>query len=281
MPDPQQLPYLLKLLEDESETVRETVLKELSSFGPYLEQELAHQNITIDEYQLKLMRSLLDESNRRWLQEAWSSWFELEDDKAKLELAQSLLAEFQNGRYYPVKLKSLLDQLAKEYRSRNHYTDALELSNFLFKVKKIAGVEESDYYNPLNSNLVHVIEKKRGIPISLASIYILVGHRLGLDIEGINFPGHFLTRAISKGRVFIIDCFNGGNVMSLSKKKPTVQSGDATGIQDIRELECDAEMIIARVLRNLMKAYQQEGNLENVALMGELLEMMEEGKEEL
>ncbi len=52
----------------------------------------------------------------------------------------------------------------------------------------LGGTETMDYGDPQNSNLVHVITRRAGLPISLACVYILVGQRMGLAIEGCNFP---------------------------------------------------------------------------------------------
>ncbi|MGH2568567.1 MAG: hypothetical protein ACRDGA_09525, partial [Bacteroidota bacterium] len=116
MPNPDNLPHLLKLLDDDSPVVQENVLKELASFGPSLHRELSRLHIALTEDLQQKMTNLLEEYNGRWLRQAWTGWFELEDDKEKLETALSLLAEYQYGRGYPVQLKSLLDQLAQEFR---------------------------------------------------------------------------------------------------------------------------------------------------------------------
>ncbi|MEE9186520.1 MAG: transglutaminase-like domain-containing protein [Bacteroidota bacterium] len=269
MPDPKQLPYLLKLLDDDSLLVREIVLKELASFGPALEEELARQGASPHIYRIPVIQTILEDQNRIWVKKRWSSWFRLKEDRQRLEAALNLIAQFQNGKSYPVKLKSLLDELAREYDSTYKNRDARVLSNFLFKVKRLEGAR-SDYYNPLNSNLVHVIEEKRGIPITLACIYILVGHRLGLNIRGVNFPGHFLARASIGKRKIIVDCFNGGRFLDegeLAKLKNAVP----IVIDHITRLECDARTIIGRVLRNLINAYHRANNEANVRCMGDLL----------
>lgn len=278
MPNPKNLPHLLKLLDDDSPVVQENVLKELSSFGPSLQRELARLHIPVSEDLQQKMTNMLEEYNGRWLRQAWRSWFDKENDKEQLEIALSLLAEYQYGHGYPIQLSTLLDQLADEFRATTKKQDALSLAHFLFKVKRLKGAD-SDYYNPINSNLVYVIEQKRGIPISLACVYILVGARLKYDIEGVNFPGHFLARANSGKRSFIVDCYNGGRCLG-EQEAVSWNNGPPVPITDLLPLECDTPTIIARVLRNLINAYQQEGNVNNVELMTELLEMMETDGEE-
>ena len=106
------------------------------------------------------------------------------------------------------------------------------------------------------------------MPISLASIYILVGHRLGLEIEGCDSPGHFLARTVSGDEMFLVDCFNGGRF--LPKKN----------IEAVKERQTDAVTIIARVLRNLINSFDEVDDLVNSRFMMELLEILDKEKSE-
>ena len=254
MPDPNQLPHLIKLLDDESPTVRNTVLNELAAFGGALEHELLRLKIMLGPHQMRTLQSLLREHNSKWLKEAWPMWFGMENDNEKLEKALSLIAEYQNGRLYHVELKDLLDDLAHEFTSSQRPTNARELSNFLFRTKPLQGAH-SDYYNPCNSNLVYVIERKRGIPISLVCIYILVGYRLGLAIAGCNFPGHFLALISENKKQMIVDCFDGGRFLE-DADLAHLNAPLPLTTRDLAQLRCGAVIIVARVLRNLINAYQ-------------------------
>jgi hypothetical protein len=172
MPDARQLPFLISLLEDDSASVRESVLKELRAFGPDLELELARQSIKPGPDRLPIMHGVLEEHRRMWLREVWSSWFTVEDDKQKLEMALMLLAEFMHGRTYHVSLKQLLDQLARDFAEQEKRKDGLRLAQYLFNTVGLKGASQEEYYNPLNSSLIFVLEQKTGIPISLACVYI-------------------------------------------------------------------------------------------------------------
>ncbi len=270
--DPEQLPYLIKLLDDDSDIVKQTVLDALSSYGSSLQRELERLNIVREPEKFRQLQGLLEEHNRAWLKKEWESWFSIEDDFQRLEAALSLLADFQNGRAYPVKLGVLLDQLAEDFTSSQPHNDARTLSNYLFKLKAFGGAH-SDFYNPLNSNLVYVLEERRGIPISLVCVYILAGWRLGFDIRGINTPGHFLAKATIEGQPFLVDCFNGGRFLGASDVE-ALQPRSPLQLADILGMECDSEVIVARTLRNLHHAYKEAANLANANFMAELVEMM-------
>lgn len=279
MGNARHLPHVIRLLDDDSPVVQESVVRELTSFGPSLEQELARLNIALSEQQRALMTNLLTTYKRRWLRETWKSWREADDDKLKLERALTLIAEFQYGPTYEVKVGTLLDQLAEEFRQKFSYGTARELSAFLFRIKAIRGALPEEYHNPLNSNLIYVIQQKRGIPLSLAALYILVGHRLGFDIEGINFPGHFLARAQIGEDTYIVDCFGGGRFLH-ERDLGTIHTTESLRLRDILQLECDAEAIVARTLRNLINAYKQENSQPDVQLLTELLQTLEPEQDE-
>jgi regulator of sirC expression with transglutaminase-like and TPR domain len=95
------------------------------------------------------------------------------------------------------------DPLARLHRLREH----------LFEEQGFSGNAE-DYYDPRNSYLNDVLDRRRGIPITLSLVLIAVGSRLGLRLEGIGLPGHFITRARVGGDHLLLDPFNGGGVLT-------------------------------------------------------------------
>jgi regulator of sirC expression with transglutaminase-like and TPR domain len=271
MPDPKQLPYLLRLLDDESPTVRNTVLEELAAYGPTLSEDLADLGLKMSLAEASLLQAFRDERNQKWIREVWPEWFRLGDEKEKLVTALSMLSEYLGNRLRPGKLTLLLDRLAAEFRAQHRSSDVRNLSRFLFSSRRLEGARE-DYYNPQNSNLVHVIEHGKGIPISLVSIFILVGHRLGLAIEGCNFPGHFLALTFEQEEPLVIDCFNAGILVDDVLLARYLDPVSVT-VHDLTHLECDTITLVGRVLRNLMIAYRSQGNPEEERLMKELLDM--------
>lgn len=271
MPDPKQLPYLIQLLEDDSPQVREAVLEEFAAFGESLEDHL--HLIPLAEHQRRLIESLIRSGRRTRLARAWQGLEAVSDDKALLESGLSCIAQFLQQSPADGPLADALDTLAEEFSRLVYDKDALALSEFLFQTKGLAGAHDS-YYNPQNSNLIHVIRAREGLPISLACIYILVGHRMGLKIEGCNLPGHFLGLATYAGRKFVVDCFNGGVVLldtDLARLNPSAP----VNTTDLAALECDAPVILTRVLRNLHNAFRRREDVqaaEDSALIQRLLE---------
>src|SRR5258708_8425234 len=144
-----------------------------------------------------------------------------------------------------------------------------------------------DYYDPRNSYLNEVMERRIGVPITLSVLYLEVGKRLGLNLKGVSFPGHFLVKlAVRRGQL-VLDPFTGGEAQSEADLRQRLEqvlpSGKAKQAQLDRYLEpATPRQIIARVLRNLKNIYMQTGKLEQaLAVMHRMLLVMPESAEEL
>jgi regulator of sirC expression with transglutaminase-like and TPR domain len=88
-----------------------------------------------------------------------------------------------------------------------------ELGGYLFRSQGFRGNVE-EYYDPRNSFLNEVMDRRLGIPITLSAIYLQVGRRIGLNVHGVGMPGHFLVKVVESSTEIIIDPFNGGSVLS-------------------------------------------------------------------
>ncbi len=107
-----------------------------------------------------------------------------------------------------------LDLMALEAQDRlNDETAPLivlqSMSEYLFREKRLRGNRDA-YYDPRNSLLNDVLDRGLGIPLTLGMVALEVGWRLGLPLEGVNFPGHFLIRFRGEAVRLLIDPFDGG-----------------------------------------------------------------------
>src|SRR5207248_10370549 len=92
-----------------------------------------------------------------------------------------------------------------------HYSRVMALNDYLFKELRFVG-NELHYEDPRNSCLNEVLDRRTGIPITLALVYMEVARRAGILVEGINFPGHFLLRCPARREPYndlIIDAYHG------------------------------------------------------------------------
>jgi regulator of sirC expression with transglutaminase-like and TPR domain len=123
-----------------------------------------------------------------------------------------------------------------------------------------------DYYDPRNSFLHDVLERRVGIPITLSVIYMEVGRRIGLPLQGVSFPGHFLVKcAVAEGMV-VLDPYSGGvslDLPDLQKRLREVQGGEVSrAIIANLLVEAGKKDIILRMLRNLKAIYLREQELD-------------------
>ena len=172
-----------------------------------------------------------------------------------------------------------LDELGREARRRvaearsapaaaphrtdpDGYAGVMALNDYLFTELRFVG-NAVRYEDPRNSFLNEVLDRRTGIPITLALLYMEVARRAGLHIEGINFPGHFLLRCpAGRGRRdtddLIIDAFHGGALLSAQACRELLRRHTSDD-----EAELDAHLmgqatkpqILARMLLNLKRLY--------------------------
>ena len=147
------------------------------------------------------------------------------------------------------------------------------LNQFLFEDLGYWG-NTGDYYDPRNSYLNEVIDRKTGIPLTLSILYMEVGRRIGLPLQGVSFPGHFLVRLRLRGGMLVLDPFAGGAPQSESELRQRLQRVIPEGVADnvpVAELPLDQflepasnRQILARMLRNLKGIYREADKPESM-----------------
>jgi regulator of sirC expression with transglutaminase-like and TPR domain len=116
---------------------------------------------------------------------------------------------------------------------------------------------EKDYYDPRNSFLNEVLDRKLGIPISLSVVWIEVARRAGLELQGVGFPGHFLAKYASpSGPEVFVDAFNGGEMLSAEECVARYRARAGGRDLDRRYLAAVApRQVLSRILQNLKRIY--------------------------
>jgi regulator of sirC expression with transglutaminase-like and TPR domain len=140
-----------------------------------------------------------------------------------------------------------------------------DLNQFLFGDLGFAANSE-DYYDPRNSFLNEVLERRTGIPITLSVIYMELGRKIGLPLEGVSFPGHFLVRCPVPEGAVVLDPYSSGislGLPDLQKRLREVRGGEVSRAI-VAELLVPAsnKEIIVRLLRNLKAIYLREHKLD-------------------
>jgi regulator of sirC expression with transglutaminase-like and TPR domain len=181
--------------------------------------------------------------------------------EAALAVAEEEYPRLDAGQYVAV-----LDQLAAAVAARlpAHRTvaDCLrQLRAVLFDDAGYRGNQEH-YYDPRNSFLNEVIDRRLGIPITLSILYIEVASRIGLPVQGVGFPGHFLVKCAAGGREVFIDPFHGGEALSADDCVARLQARSTARTEfDPRHLDAvGAPQILTRLLHNLKRIYVEAGD---------------------
>jgi regulator of sirC expression with transglutaminase-like and TPR domain len=118
-----------------------------------------------------------------------------------------------------------------------------------------------DYYDPRNSYLNEVVDRRLGIPITLAIVLMALGRRLGLTVEGIGFPGHFLARVGGAGGVYV-DPFNGGSIVARGQLEVLARRvlPDSDTLVSGQLEPVTARVMAVRMLFNLQQIYEKRGD---------------------
>jgi regulator of sirC expression with transglutaminase-like and TPR domain len=195
-------------------------------------------------------------------------------DDARIDLARACLMIAQDA--YPAldveRYLGDIERMAIRLRAsmpQEHGAEerVVALNQFLFGELGFWGNTE-DYYDPRNSYLNDVIDRKTGIPITMAVLYMEVGRRIGLPLQGVSFPGHFLVRLRLRAGVLVLDPFSGGVPQSEAELRERLQRVIPEGVADnvpVADLPLDQflepatnRQILARILRNLKGVYRDK-----------------------
>ncbi len=138
------------------------------------------------------------------------------------------------------------------------------LIEFFFSELQFMG-NQADYYNPANSYLNEVIDIRMGIPITLSILMISLGQRLGLQIGGLSFPGHFVVGVRHGEAMIIVDPFNEGQLLDLEECRTIFEMQHAEPFQPETDLQfASTQAILLRLLNNLKMIYVKSGEYEKI-----------------
>lgn len=199
------------------------------------------------------------------------------EERIDLALAALLIAREEYPKLVIEDYLERLDQLAIDYLiSLDIDADAFDrcftLGEFLAGEQDFTGDEEN-YYDPRNSYLNEVMDRRRGLPITLAIVYIEVARRAGLQLTPVSFPGHFLVKHVTPERDIIIDPFNGGRILDheacsdlLAKSQRTPREFDVDMLAGTTKRQ-----LISRLLNNLKAIYLRQRDVGRALRIVDLL----------
>ncbi len=140
------------------------------------------------------------------------------------------------------------------------------INQYLFEEVGYAG-NHDEYYDPRNSYINEVFERRLGNPISLALVQMAVTREVGLPLDGVSFPGHFLVRLPVDNGVLVMDPFNRGRPLDVDELRERASAHLGGGMPDDDALSqilhpASNRAILVRMLRNLHGVYHKRGDWE-------------------
>lgn len=163
--------------------------------------------------------------------------------------------------------REMLDQIASRCRpdvarAENGTGRARAISDHLFDRLGFSA-NTGDYYDPKNSFLCEVIDRRMGIPISLSVVYLEVARRVGVLAQGVNFPGHFLVRVAIEDAWLFLDPYSQGRTLTPADLEELLRKTTTPNavLEPSVIAAASKRQIVARMLVNLAGIYGRNGDL--------------------
>lgn len=159
-----------------------------------------------------------------------------------------------------------LDEMAAlvEYQRGDPLSVIEAINECLFERLGFHG-NRDDYYDPRNSFLNDVLDRRTGIPITLSVVYMEVARRIDLPLQGVGFPGHFLVKHPGEPEI-VVDCFSGGQIMLQPDCEERLQAvyGRPVAVEPAFLNSVTKKQIVIRMLHNLLPIYGQTQQVEAI-----------------
>jgi regulator of sirC expression with transglutaminase-like and TPR domain len=272
-----QLRALFKLLSDDDEKIAKLVSQQILQVGepaiPLLEQTAAEDSLIGDR-----ARAVLAVLQFKELEEAFLDFSARDDARLDLEEGAFLIARFGYPQMKPTKYQALLDDMATEIapnirRKRLPEEILRAINTYLFLEQGFVG-NTDHYYDPDNSYINRVLDRRTGIPISLSIIYLLIAKRLELPVFGIGMPGHFLVKYSDKKNEILADPFNKGRLLTKTDcANFLINSG--YDFEESYLVATPNRTILSRMIRNLISVYTKQKEIRLAEHLGQLLAILE------
>jgi regulator of sirC expression with transglutaminase-like and TPR domain len=277
-----ELKALVSLLDDEDTQIVSHVEDKIRSLGtsiiPFLEQEW-ESNFSpqvqrrIEELIHTLQYELLKERIKEW----YSS------PEQDLLTGMWLVATYQYPDLELIKLKQELEQLYYEtwleFKPDLYPFDQVKVVNSVLFNKVKFGANTKNFHSPGNSLINVVLESRKGNPITLCVIYLLVAQKLKLPVYGVNLPNLFvLTYKDERHTQFYINAFNKGLIFSRQDIENYISELHLTPQTSFFE-PCQNLEIIRRVFRNLIMSFDKMGEHAKAEEVKELLLLIADGSD--
>lgn len=199
-------------------------------------------------------------------------------NRAQLERAVITLARFGHPTLRESEYVKILDHFADMIRPSLRYKRSERekmriLMKFIFEDLNFRG-DNKDYHNPANGFIDQVIERRKGLPISLSLVAMFIARRLQLPVFGVNMPIHFMLAFVGEKEEQLIDPYDQGAEVSYDQCYFFLKKNNVTPKPEHFKMASDID-ILARCIRNLMHSYERNEEHDKVQELKSLLGLVE------
>ena len=265
---------LLHLLEDESPLVRNAVAGELSSLDVDIVQFVKEQQLVLNDTQYAVLDTIFLDRHEREVTKHWIEWLHRREGLDKLEEALQILSRLQNGLRNVPAVSDLIQGLAAAFLETKEPPTPAALASFLFEHLHLTVIPEGSECSD-GINIPLVLERKRGLPISLVCIYVLLGHHLGVVLSPCSWPGSYYARYQENDRMYLVDFSNKGCISTLDELL-VLQGPSQEAARKVFTTDLSASRLIRRFVGKLALYLRREKNTRNYTCAVELLRALDE-----
>lgn len=253
---------LISLLADDDPAVYQLVRSKLLAFGPTAIEWLQPYALSSEPKLRRRVLALIADEARRVNHERFVDYCRRKGEELDLEEAASYLAGTRFPEIRPEGYAALYDcwanELSERVASESSSTRVLEkINGFIFEELGFQG-DEHYAYEPESCYLSRIVDRRKGNPIGLCSIYLFLTRRLRLPVTGIGLPGHFICRYQNSKAEIYIDCFRKGLFLTKADCVKYLLRANY-GIADGHLSPITPKRILLRMCNNLVNTY---GHLE-------------------
>jgi regulator of sirC expression with transglutaminase-like and TPR domain len=264
---PTEQAALIKLLADEDPAIYQVIREKITSCGDAASTWLRPHLLSNDPTLRRHVSEIINHFDRQHADTQFLSFCLKFGEEFDLESAAWALARTAFPNINVEAYQALLDEHANAAREKTMLEFSAEekltaFNSYLFSELEFTG-NAAHYYDPENSYLNRVLDRRTGNPINLTLLYILIARRLGMPVIGIGMPGHFICRYQTSSEEIYIDPFNQGQLLSKADCVQYLQRGNYSLADDFLA-PSSARRMFLRICSNLHQIYTEQGKAEEV-----------------
>ena len=265
-PSEREKAALVRLLSDDDPKVYRVVRSRILESGHAAIEWLRPHTLSGDPMIRRHSQEIIQHLRRETADDRFLAFCLTEGNDLNLEQGAWLLARTRypdiNVEAYQALFDSFAGDLLERVDLRGDADQVLGAFNeYIFDVLRFHGNEEN-YYDPENSYLNRVVDRRTGNPINLCLVYLLLARRLRLPMTGIGLPGHFICRYQSTSEEYYVDVFNRGKFWTRANCVQHLLQRNYN-VQDHHLAPVSSRRMLCRICGNLRQIYQQQGMFED------------------